>query len=122
MDDRGTMRRILVVEYNPDLAMASGALLAQAGYDARVAMNGDSALEQAAGFIPDPVLLDASIPRMERLKRRLRALRGHSRRMIACVTPSRPILDRQHLTAEGFDDVLAKPLSLAEVNEALRRK
>ena len=85
-------------------------------------MNGDSALEQAAGFVPDAVLLNSSIPRMEALERRLRAIRAHSLRMIACVTPSRPILDRHHLIADGFDDVLTKPLSLAEVNEALRRK
>jgi hypothetical protein len=31
MDERGKVRKILVGEYNPDLAMASGALLSQAG-------------------------------------------------------------------------------------------
>jgi CheY-like chemotaxis protein len=72
--------------------------------------------------MPDAVLLDISIPKMEGLERRLRALRGHSLRMIAFIAPSRPIIDRHQLIADGSDDVLTKPLSLAEVNKALPRK
>ena len=116
------MTKILVVEDNPDVAMATGSQLASTGYEVRVTMNEESALEEADEFLPDAVVLDISMPAMGAfmLARELRARRGQSVRLIAWTSLGRALFDRHYLVPLEFDDVLSKPLALMELRKVLR--
>ncbi len=69
-------RRVLIVEDNADTAQTLATLLALDGHEVRIAHDGFQALEVAAGFRPDVVLLDIGLPGMDgfEIARRLRQL------------------------------------------------
>ncbi len=70
--------RILVVEDNRDTAMTLMTLLAMKGYMVHNAYNGLKAIEVAASFDPDVVLLDIGLPDItgHEVARRIRASKG----------------------------------------------
>lgn len=55
-------RSVLVVDDEPNIVLSLEFLLKQAGFDVRVARNGDEALRSLAEKKPDLVLLDVMIP------------------------------------------------------------
>ena len=55
------MRRVLVVDDEPDLAEWLADLAAGAGYDTRVAVRGAEAQETFASWIPDVALVGSSL-------------------------------------------------------------
>jgi signal transduction histidine kinase len=57
-------RRVLVVDDNPDCANSLAMMLELSGADVRVASDGLDAVEAAAAFSPDLVLMDICMPRM----------------------------------------------------------
>ncbi|MDQ3691046.1 MAG: response regulator [Chloroflexota bacterium] len=71
--DRG---RVLVVDDEPGVAMVLTELLEGEGYDVRHTANGHEALQVAAEWVPDVVVLDLTLPGMNgaEVARRLRAL------------------------------------------------
>jgi PAS domain S-box-containing protein len=106
-------RRILVVDDNLDAANSLARLLKRLfGQDVRVAHDGPAALESAAVFRPEIVLLDIGMPGMdgyevaERLRREpaLPALR------IIALTGWGQQTDRLRSQAVGFDHHLVKPV------------
>jgi DNA-binding response OmpR family regulator len=56
--------RILVVDDNKDAADALAALVRIVGYDVRTAYDGLSALQAALDFVPNAVLLDIELPKL----------------------------------------------------------
>jgi signal transduction histidine kinase/CheY-like chemotaxis protein len=58
----GLRRRALVVDDNQDAANALGEILRLRGHEVRVVHDGKSALDLAASFRPDLVLLDIALP------------------------------------------------------------
>jgi CheY-like chemotaxis protein len=59
-----SMRRILVVEDEPDLRESMARLLKAAGYDVSTAEHGFDALLQLKGLIPDVIISDLNMPQM----------------------------------------------------------
>jgi len=116
----GRSLHVLVVEDNADSADTLSLLLQLHGHDVQLARTGPTALEVAATFRPDVVLLDIGLPGMDgyEVARHLRqrpdfegvkicALTGHS--------PSEADQRRQHET--GFDRYFVKPVELAKLIE-----
>ena len=109
---------VLLVEDNPDVAVASAGLLEQLGYAVRWASDADAALKEIARDAVDFVLSDIVMPgRMDGL-----ALARELRKR----NPRLPIL-----LASGYSDaaqnakgefpILRKPYRIHELNEALSR-
>src|SRR5581483_9002347 len=71
-------RRILIVDDNVDAAQALDGLLAAMGQETAVVHDGVAALETAARFHPDLVLLDIGMPQLDgyEVAHRLRAMPG----------------------------------------------
>ena len=63
-----TARRILVVDDNRDSATSLAMLLKLTGNETHTAYDGLEAVEAAATFRPDVVLLDIGLPKLERLR------------------------------------------------------
>src|SRR3989442_6512080 len=73
--DRSSAGVVLIVDDVPDNLSVLHDALDESGYTVLVATNGESALQRAAQALPDIVLLDAVMPRMDgfEVARRLKA-------------------------------------------------
>ena len=95
-------QRILVVDDDVSLRLLLDYRLAKEGYDVVLAANGLDALEQVEAHIPDLIILDLDLPRLDGLGF-LRRLRSEES------TSSIPVLV---LTAYGFEQNRSKSLDL----------
>ncbi len=111
----GPELQILIVEDNVDAADSLSMLLQLSGHTVQLARTGPSALEMAAGFRPDVVLLDIGLPGFDgyQVARRLRE-RPEFKDVVICAltgyTPSEA--DRQRQQETGFDHYFVKPVRL----------
>ncbi len=113
----GPSRRILVVDDNRDAAMAMAQLLEIAGHSVREAYDGEAALEAAAAFIPDAVLLDIGLPGLDgyEVAKRLREDPTLNRAMLVAISGYCQEEDRRRSREAGFDHHLAKPTDYREL-------
>mgnify|MGYP003575321029 CR=1 FL=1 len=114
--------RVLVIDDQADAADSLDLLLTQLGCDTSVAYGALEGLQQATQFLPDVVMLDLHMPRIDGLDaaRALRACRLPSRPLLVAMTAdTRPGLRAEALAA-GFDMHLVKPTPPAEIVAALR--
>jgi two-component system CheB/CheR fusion protein len=104
--------RILVVDDNRDSAESLATLLRLVGNDVRTAHDGPRALEAAAAYHPDLVLLDIGLPGLNgyEVARRLRAEPNHHRAVLVAVTGYGGEEDRRRSLAAGFDHHMVKPI------------
>jgi DNA-binding response OmpR family regulator len=119
------MKRILVVEDNPDLAYGLRNNLEIEGYDVDVVDDGTQGLARARASGPDLIILDLMLPGMDGY-RVLRALRDDGRRMpILILTARGEEADKVRGLRLGADDYVTKPFGvlelLARVEALLRR-
>jgi two-component system CheB/CheR fusion protein len=114
-------RRILVVDDNADAAQSLGDLLELIGHDIMIAGDGLEAVEMAAVFRPDVVMLDLGMPRMNGYEacRQIRAQPANADTLIIAVTGWGQEQDRARSTEAGFDRHLTKPVDPATVEALL---
>jgi len=116
--------RVLVVDDNVDGAQSLALLLRLDGHEVRVAHDGPSALEVAASFRPDVVLLDIGLPKgMDgyAVARALRELPGLGETVLVALTGYGQEEDRRRTAAAGFQAHLVKPASPAALRALLAR-
>ena len=113
----GTPQRILIADDNADSAESMGMLLRLMGNDVRIASDGLEAVEQAAAFQPDIVLLDIGMPRLDGYEaaRRIRNQSWARDTLLVAVTGWGPSDADEQATAAGFDRHFTKPLDPAEL-------
>ena len=111
---------ILVVDDEPTIADAVARYLERAGYEPRVARDGERALALAAERPPDLVVLDLMLPGIDGLEvmRRLRQQserEGRRRPAIILLTAKGEETDRVVGLRLGADDYVVKPFSPNEL-------
>jgi two-component system, OmpR family, response regulator ResD len=117
---------VLVVEDEPTIADLVSRYLRRAGYETRVALDGQRALEAFDEHRPDLLVVDLMLPRVDGLEvmRRVRQ-RERDRVAIIILTAKGDELDRITGLRLGADDYVAKPFSpgelVARVDAVLRR-
>lgn len=113
-DGRQTSRRILVVDDNVDAATSLGMLLQLSGHNVVMAHDGPAALESARTFLPEVVLLDIGLPRMDGLEvgKRMREDLGMKEALLVALTGYGRDEDRQRSQEAGFNAHLVKPVDL----------
>ncbi|MBC7894402.1 MAG: PAS domain S-box protein, partial [Cytophagaceae bacterium] len=106
-------RRVLIVDDNEDGATSMAMLVTLAGHEAFAAHDGERAVEEAERLLPDIVLLDIGLPKLNGYEvcRRIRATSWGARMHIVAVTGWGQEADRERSTAAGFDAHLVKPVS-----------
>lgn len=116
-------RRVLIVDDYPDSAASAAMLMSLFGYDCRIASNGRDALDAAAVFDPDIVLLDIGLPDISGydVARSLRERPRARRVFIAAVTGWGQPKDRLRALASGFDVHVLKPTNAAAIRMILQR-
>jgi PAS domain S-box-containing protein len=116
----GTIR-ILVVDDNADAAESLQILLELLGAQAKVARDGQSAIDLYGEYQPDAVLLDIGMPGMDgyEVARALRHLDPHRRTTIIALTGWGQDQDRERTRAAGFDHHLVKPVDVDALQDVL---
>ena len=118
------MKRILVVDDEPQITRMLRASLQSSGYEVLIANNGTQAYERLIADRPDLVITDLAMPEMNGIEL-TQAIRGVSQ--IPIIVLSVRDSDQMKVLAldEGADDYLTKPFSvpelLARVRAQLRR-
>jgi CheY-like chemotaxis protein len=114
-------RRVLIVDDNHDAASTMDILLKSLGHETCVAHTGVQALQSAAEFKPDVVLLDIGLPGLDgyEVARRLRAMQTDRPFKIVAVTGWDQDADKRKSEEAGFDMHLVKPVGAADLEKAL---
>ncbi len=117
--------RVLVVEDDADIADVLRRSLRNEGYEVRTSADGVEALDVAAGFVPDLVVLDLGLPRLDGIEV-CRRLREEGDVPILMLTARAETEDRVTGLDSGADDYLPKPFErqelLARIRALLRRR
>jgi two-component system, OmpR family, response regulator MprA len=117
--------RVLVVEDDEEITDVLRRSLRHEGYDVRTALDGVEALDAAAEFYPDLVVLDLGLPRLDGLEV-CRQLRADGDVPILILTARTETDDRVTGLDSGADDYLVKPFErqefLARIRALLRRR
>jgi signal transduction histidine kinase len=105
-------RRILVADDLEDSAESLAMLLSQQGHEVRTAHDGDEAVGVARSFLPDVVLLDIAMPKLNGYEaaRRILEERGGNRPVLIALTGWGHDENRQRTKEAGFDHHLVKPV------------
>jgi two-component system, OmpR family, response regulator MprA len=125
MNGVGRDPRVLVVEDDDEIAQVLQRSLRLDGYDVRIAGDGQAALDQAASYHPDLVILDLGLPKIDGIEvaRRLRAADDVP---ILMLTARDAVESRVEGLDSGADDYLVKPFErqelLARLRALLRRR
>jgi len=109
--------RILVADDNADAAESMGMMLRLMGNDVRTAYNGLEALEEAAAFRPNVVLLDIGMPHLNGYEaaRRIRAETWGQDTLLIALTGWGQEEDKRRAAEAGFDRHFTKPVHPADV-------
>jgi CheY-like chemotaxis protein len=116
-------RKVLIVDDNTDAAEMLAEALAAMGHETRVAFDGPSGLDAAAGFVPDIAFLDIGLPAMDgyELARKMRSELGVPGLRLVALTGYGQDSDRQRSTEAGFDGHMVKPINIQAVASTIKR-
>src|SRR3954467_14986422 len=119
MNGVGRDPRVFVVEDDDEIAQVLQRSLRLDGYDVRVRRDGEAALDQAAAYHPDLVILDLGLPKLDGIEiaRRLRAADA----VPILVLPARGGVESRGEGLDwGADDSPVKPFERQELLARLR--
>jgi CheY-like chemotaxis protein len=110
-----------VVDDSPDAAGSLAMMLQVMGNEVRTAHDGAEAVEAAAAFGPDLILLDIGMPRLNGYDacRRIRELPGGREVVIVALTGWGQDEDKRRSQEAGFDGHLVKPAEPAALERLL---
>ncbi|HEV7283098.1 MAG TPA: ATP-binding protein [Pirellulaceae bacterium] len=114
-------RKILIVDDNRDSANTLALLLKRTGDQTRTAYDGEEAVEIAAEYQPEVILLDIGLPKMNGYEacRAIRESQGGDGIVIVALTGWGQEEDRRKSNEAGFDGHLVKPVALADLMKLL---
>lgn len=120
----GPSRRVLVVDDNRDSAEVLSQLLTITGHQVQTDYSGATALESAAAFHPDVVLLDIGLPGLDgyEVAKRLRQKPEFKQTLLIAVSGYCQEQDRKRSREAGFDHHLAKPIDHETLSTLLTEK
>ncbi len=115
-------RSVLVVDDEANIVLSLEFLLKRAGYDVRVARNGEEAVKAVAERPPDLIILDVMMPTLDgyhvcetiRADPKLRSVR------ILMLTAKSRDVEREKALALGADDYITKPFSTRDLVERVK--
>ena len=124
MNDSGDARPVvLVVEDFEDNRFMMRRLLEMSGYRVVEAVNGNQAVERAAGDRPDIILMDLSLPMLDGLAatRRIRAQENSRRVPIVAVSAHDSADFHAEALAAGCNEYVTKPIDFDQLVQLLDR-
>ena len=116
-------RSVLVVDDEPNIVLSLQFLMKQAGFEVRVARDGEEALNAVADAPPDLVLLDVMMPKRDGYEvcQMIRANPAWQDIRIIMLTAKGREIEREKGIALGADDYITKPFSTREVVDRVKQ-
>lgn len=116
-------QRVLVVEDEPNILDSLNFLMKQAGFEVRLARDGDAAMRMIESDAPDLILLDIMLPRRDGFDvcRAIRANPQWKNVRIVMLTAKGREPDRRKGLQLGADDYITKPFSNRAIVERVHR-
>jgi CheY-like chemotaxis protein len=113
--------RILVVDDNHDSALSLAMMLSIMGHETRTAHDGESAVATAESFLPDVVLLDIGLPKLNgyEVAQRIREQAWGTSMFLIAVTGWGQDEDRQRSSEVGLNVHMVKPVEPAALEQLL---
>jgi two-component system response regulator MprA len=125
LENEAQTGRVLVIEDDQEIADVLRRTLRQEGHEVRSAGDGEQALTAAAEFMPDLVILDLGLPKLDGVEV-LRRLRADDDVPVLILTARTDLDDRVEGLDTGADDYLVKPFErqelLARMRALMRRR
>lgn len=114
---------ILVVDDEPSIVLSLQVLMQRAGFDVRIARDGDEALRSVEDYTPDLILLDAMMPKRDGFDvcQTLRTNPAWKSLPIIMLTARSRDVERQKGLALGATDYITKPFSTRDLLTTVRR-
>ena len=115
-------RKILIVEDEPDTAYILGLLLKKNNFEAKIANNGQQALEFLQTFTPQVILADWNMPVMSGIElcAKLKSMDKYKLIYFIILTARSTLQDRVKGLDVGADDFLLKPIENQELLARIR--
>lgn len=113
--------RILVVDDNHDSALSLAMMLSIMGHETRTAHDGESAVATAESFLPEVVLLDIGLPKLNgyEVAQRIRESAWGQSMFLIAVTGWGQDEDRQRSSEVGLNVHMVKPVEPAALERLL---
>ncbi len=123
LKDRSKSWRILLAEDNEANSNSISSYLKAKGYHIILAKNGLEAIDLAKSQLPDLILIDIQMPKMDGLEA-IRQIRTHSELTsipIIALTALAMTGDREKCLSAGANDYLAKPVKLKQLATSIQQ-
>jgi CheY-like chemotaxis protein len=117
------MRRVLVIDDEPDVRLLYRVNLRHAGYEVLEADDGERGIEMALESLPDAVVLDLMMPRTDGFEV-LKILRSHPEAgdmPVLVLTADTRRDDHRRCYELGADDVITKPFVPDDLTQGIGR-
>jgi CheY-like chemotaxis protein len=116
-------KTILLVEDNEDNLVVYRTILEHVGYSVIEARDGEEGVSRAREHLPDLILMDISIPKLDGWEATQRLKDGSDTRLIPIIALTAHALeeDRQKAVQVGCDGYLAKPVEPRRVVREVER-
>ena len=113
--------KILVVDDNHDSALSLSMMLSIMGHETRTAHDGESAVSTAEAFLPEVVLLDIGLPKLNgyEVAQRIREQAWGAEMFLIAVTGWGQDEDRQRSSEVGLNVHMVKPVEPAALEKLL---
>jgi CheY-like chemotaxis protein len=114
-------RKVLVVDDNKDAAMSLATMLTLMGNETRTAHDGEEAIDVAAAYRPDLILLDIGMPRLNgyQTAQRIREQSWSKGMALVALTGWGQEEDRRKSQEAGFDSHVVKPIEFTALETLL---
>lgn len=117
-----TAGRILVIEDNRDNMILIVDVLQSLDYEVLQATDGEQGVKLAHTEMPDLILMDLSLPRMDgwTAARTIKSQPALTHITIIALTAHAMVGDRERALEAGCDDYITKPINLRELAQKLK--
>ncbi len=121
--EKGAWRRVLVVDDGKPTADILAMFFEMEGKEVSVAYDGEAAVAAAAEQMPDLIMMDLGMPRMDGFEaaRRIRQLPDGAAVMMVALSGWGREEDRRQSRDAGFDEHMVKPVSPGDLRELMGR-
>jgi len=117
------MKRILIVEDNPDLRDLLAVVIRRLGHEVAIAITGEEAVEHAPAIKPDLILMDIRLPKLNGVEATIRIKANPATKDIPVVILSAFPMSSHgtNATEAGAVEILQKPVRVTELEQTLTK-
>ena len=116
-------KKILLIEDNPATIDVIQKELEFLGYESVVAEDGKEGVEKATSYLPDLIIMDISLPKMDGLEASTAIRKNLKTQTIPILAATARALpgDKEKCLQAGCDDYIAKPFTHRELGAAIKK-